>query len=192
MPPLNAELTARARAKLDGKWTDAAIVTLVYFVLMAVAGAIPLANLVVGGPLFLGYSLAILDTVRGERPLPRRMFEGFNAFINAFVASLLVSIFTLLWMLLLIVPGLMAMLSYSQTFFILADEPRLEGLEAIRRSKAMMAGQRWRLAGLWLRFTGWFLLGICTAGIGFIWILPYFAAAQAEFYEDLKKAPPAA
>jgi uncharacterized membrane protein len=80
------------------------------------------------------------------------------------VAYILTTIFIFLWSLLLIVPGIMAAFSYAMTFFILADDRTVDGLEAIRRSKAMMYGHRWRLCCLVGRFTGWILLGWSPSG----------------------------
>ena len=98
----------------------------------------------------------------------------------------------------LMIPAAIAILSYSQTFYLLADDPLLGPLEAIRRSKEIMRGYRGKLGYLWLRFFGWGLLcllaGVITCGLGLIagslFLAPYMAAACARFYDDLK--PPAA
>lgn len=98
----------------------------------------------------------------------------------------------------LMIPAIIAGLSYSQTFYLLADDPLLGPLEAIRRSKEIMRGHRVKLYCLWLRFFGWGLLcllaGVITCGLGLIagslFLAPYMAAACARFYDDLK--PPAA
>jgi uncharacterized membrane protein len=88
-------------------------------------------------------------------------------------------------MLLLIIPGIMAGLSYSQTFYILSEDPSIGAMDAIRKSKEMMYGNRWKLFCLGLRFIGWLLLCILTLGIGFIWLAPYMAVSMAKFYDDL-------
>jgi uncharacterized membrane protein len=58
--------------------------------------------------------------------------------------------------------------------------------DAISASKEMMLGHRWRLTCLFARFIGWGLLSVLTAGIGFLWLLPYVGVSTALFYEDLK------
>jgi uncharacterized membrane protein len=73
-------------------------------------------------------------------------------------------------------------------YFILADSRQMDGRETIRQSKAMMTGHKWKLSCLVGRFTGWFLLGICTLGLGFIWIGPYFMTSLAIFYDDIRGA----
>jgi uncharacterized membrane protein len=72
------------------------------------------------------------------------------------------------------------------TFPLLVDNPHLSGLKAIKTSKTMMYGHKWKLFCLCCRFIGWFLLGIVTLGIGLLWVAPYFTASFAIFYEDIK------
>ena len=48
-----------------------------------------------------------------------------------------------------------------------------------------MSGNKMRLFLLDLSFIGWFLLGLITFGIAFLWITPYWNTARAAFYEDL-------
>ena len=89
-------------------------------------------------------------------------------------------------MLLLIVPGIIAAISYSMAFFIQRDNPDMKAMEAIDASKKMMYGYKWKYFCLGLRFLGWFILGILSCGIGFLWILPYLYISTAKFYIDLK------
>jgi uncharacterized membrane protein len=186
----NRDIMRFARQNLTGRWGMPVVACLIYAGIIGVTNALkgigPIISLIIGGPLALGWALFYLDQVRKQQSEIARLFEGFSNFVNALVAYLLVALFTILWMLLLIVPGIMAGLSYSQTFFILADNPRMEALEAIRKSKAMMYGHRKKLFYLGCRFIGWFILGIITCGIGFLWIAPYIMVSMAKFYEELR------
>jgi uncharacterized membrane protein len=190
MPKSNEELMMSAREALGGKWAITAGITLVYLIVCGVIGSIhrigPLLNLIIGGPLSLGYVLVILEVRRGREPNISRVFDGFSRFIDAMVAQLLMTLFVLLWSLLLIVPGVIAGLSYAMTFFLLADDPALDGPKAIAKSKQIMDGHKMQLFMLGLRFIGWILLGIVTAGIGFLWIMPYMTVSVATLYEDIR------
>jgi uncharacterized membrane protein len=115
-----------------------------------------------------------------------QLFSGFNRFGTALAAYLLVTIFTFFWMLLLIVPGIIAAISYSQTFYIIADSQNIDPMDAIDKSKKMMQGYKWKYFCLYLRFIGWALLCILTLGIGYVWLLPYVQTSTAKFYDDLK------
>jgi len=68
------------------------------------------------------------------------LFGGFNRFGISFAAYLLRFIFIILWTLLLIIPEIIAWLRYSQTFYILSEDEKIGPLEAIAKSKEMMAG----------------------------------------------------
>jgi uncharacterized membrane protein len=134
----NRELMTFARAQLRGEWGVAAATFLVYLVLSFLPGAIPvigwIGGFLIAGPLMVGLHIFSLSIARSQVHAAGQLFEGFSSFSNGLVAYILATIFIMLWTLLLIVPGIMAAFSYSMTFFILADNRQLDGMEAIRRS----------------------------------------------------------
>lgn len=187
----NRELMKQARESLREHWGVAVGITVIYMLICSMTGApdfFKLVGFLIAGPLNVGYYSAFLSLVRKGEMHVGQMFDGFSSFLNALGAYVLMVLFICLWALLFIVPGIMVALSYSVTFFIIADNPSIGSLEAIRKSKSMMYGHRWRLSCLGFRFTGWILLGIVTAGIGFLWVGPYMAAAFAAFYRDLQES----
>lgn len=145
-----------------------------------------LLNLILGGPAGLGIATYFLRLLRDEDSSIENVFSGFSSFGKTFVLNLLITIFVFLWTLLLIVPGIIALIRYSMSYFIMHDNPELTATEALDRSKEMMDGEKMNLFVLWLSFLGWFILGTVTLGIGFIWITPYYNAAKTAFYENLK------
>ena len=186
----NAEITARARVMLKGAWRAPILASAIYLSIILLLECIPVIGwigaIVLSGPLTLGYYMAYLAFVRTREMRLSQIFDGFRYFANSFLAYLLKTVFIILWALLLIIPGIIAALSYAMTFFILADNPGMEGLTAITQSKELMRGRKWKLFCLGCRFIGWFLLGIISLGIGFLWIVPYFQTSLTIFYEDLK------
>lgn len=169
----NKDLMAQARASLSGKWGIAVCTTLIgvlisYTPLIPGAIIFPVFGsagvLIIAGPLALGISMFFLALSRGEEVKIELIFKGFRYFGTALAAYLMVIVFTLLWTLLLIVPGIIASISYSQTLYILADNPEIGAMEAINRSKKMMYGYKWKYFCLGLRFIGWCLL--CTIPVG--------------------------
>ena len=123
---------------------------------------------------------------RKKRPEVGQLFSGFDRFGTHLVAYLLQTIFVALWTLLLIIPGIIAALSYSMTYFIIAEDSSISASEAIAKSKKMMKGNKWKLVCLGFRFIGWFLLVMLTFGIAFLWVGPYSYVSYAQFYDDLK------
>jgi len=95
-------------------------------------------------------------------------------------------LFIVLRLILLIVPGIIAAISYSMTFYILAEDNTIEPQPALEKSKQMMEGNKMKFFYLGLRFFGLCLLCILTLGIGFLWLIPYINVTVANFYEDIK------
>ena len=189
----NLVLMQMARKSLKDKW-GLAIGTFVVY--MLIIGAIqttteffPLVGLLllaISGPMALGIAIFSINISRNQDARLEQIFQGFNNFNTSLGAYLLMLLFTFLWTLLLIIPGIIAALSYSMTFYILADDNSIGAMEAIDKSKKMMDGYKWKYFCLGLRFIGWSLLCILTLGIGFLWLLPYMQVSMVKFYDDIK------
>lgn len=183
----NSGLRAEARAQLEGHWGQAALTYLVYSVILgAAAGLAGIGNLIVGGPMDLGFTHYVLQLKRLRRGQIEDLFDGFRNFEASLVLYIVRTLFIALWSLLLIVPGIVAALRYSMSMYILHDNPELTGMAALRRSAEMMEGYKGRLFGLYLSFIGWAILCIFTLGIGYLWLIPYIKVTEANFYEKLK------
>lgn len=186
----NAEIRAEARASLRGKWGIAIVASLLYVVIVAGINYIPKVGpylvYLVSGAFLLGLSYFFLNIVRNKHASIDQIFAGFQDYVRSLIGYLVVTIFTILWSLLFIVPGIIAALRYSQTFYILADNPEISATEAIDRSKELTKGYKGQLFLLYLSFIGWLLLSILTVGIGLLWLIPYVEASKASFYESLK------
>lgn len=186
----NIILLRSARESLKDKWALAIGTFLIYTILISLPGSarstISLVSLIIGGPFALGAAMFSLSIARDQEAQVEQIFQGFNRFTTAFIAFLLLILYITLWLLLLIVPGIIAALSYNMTFYIIADDPLIKPEEALRKSKTMMYGYKSKLFNLYIRF---FLLGlicILTLGIGFLWLIPYAHVTLAKFYDDIK------
>jgi uncharacterized membrane protein len=192
----NKLLMAQARESLRGKWGIAIGTFVVYMLIVVGIQIIPIlgaiASIIIAGPMVLGLTIFILSISRNQNTELGLLFNGFNNFGTAIGAYLLMLIFILLWMLLLIIPGIIAALSYALTFYNLADNESIGPLEAITKSKEMMRGNKWKLFCLYFRFFGWALLCILTLGIGLLWLVPYMQVSMAKFYDDVKGPQPTA
>ena len=186
----NRTLMAQARDCLRGRWGLAMGGAVVYYVLTALVASVPmvggLVSLLVAGPFGLGAAIFFLALARRQDARVGFVFRGFDRYGTCLATHLLMCLFIVLWALLLIVPGVIAALRYSQAYYLLAADPSLGAREAIERSKAMMHGHKWKLFCLALRFAGWVILGFLSLGIGFLWIGPYLGVALARFHDDLR------
>jgi len=184
----DAELREDAREQLAGNWGQAVLTFLVYSVIDGAAAALGgIGNLLVGGPMELGLATYFLALKRERRAQTEDVFRGFRNFESAIVLYIVRTIYVVLWTILFIIPGIVAMLRYSMAPYILHDDPGISGMEALRRSKEMTDGYKGRLFWLYLSFIGWAILCIFTLGIGYLWLVPYIKLTEANFYEDLKE-----
>jgi len=188
----NSELRRLAREKLKDNWGMALLLCLIYIIICGLPSSVShigsVVSLLISGPMALGLIICFVGFIRNEQLKLETLFDGFKNFSSALVLHLLIIIFIFLWSLLLIVPGIIASLSYSMAFYILNDNPEMGAKAALEESKKMMNGNKGKLFCLLLSFIGWFLLSICTLGIGFLWLTPYIQTSVTYFYQDLKEA----
>jgi hypothetical protein len=125
--------------------------------------------------------------VQGDNELPGNMYKlATSNYWHKVWGMFLVMLFTFLWSLLFIIPGIVKCFSYSMTPFILEEHPELGANEAIDHSRAMMKGHKFDLFWLILSFIGWGFLCLFTFGIGYLWLVPYMDTSISAFYEDVK------
>ena len=209
---LNSELRAQARERLEGQWGTFVLMTFLMLVIQTilqipgyigslleilspenVLASLSFSNIsnilsLLALPLSWGLTVSLLRNHREESVDLENLFDGFRGgrYTRVFCALFLVHLFTFLWTLLLIIPGIMKAFSYALTPYILLDEPELTARQAITRSCEIMQGRRWKLFCLYLSFIGWGILSLLTFGIGFLWLAPYMNASIAAFYEDAR------
>lgn len=144
-----------------------------------------LISFFIGGVIELGYCRFNKNLIHGTNPQFKDLFSRFDIFWKAFGLRLLIAIFTFLWSILFIIPGIIAAFSYSMAFYIMDENPSMGIMEAIGESKEMMRGNKFRLFCLGFSFIGWMLLCALTFGIGLLWLIPYMNAAMASFYLEI-------
>lgn len=155
----------------------------------AIAGLAVLLLIFVYLPINFGLLRTFLAFARDKRPLTiEGLFCAFNNtyYWKAIGTGLLSGIYTFLWTLLLIVPGIIKGLSYAMALYIVSDNPEIGCDEAIERSMAMMRGHKMRLFLMQLGMIGWSLLSLLTLGIAMLWIVPYYQTVFANFYLEIK------
>lgn len=174
-----------------------------------------IVTIIISGAGKLGYAVFNLKLVDNKEVALSDLFSQFHRLGAGFCMNFLMGLFTLLWTLLFIIPGLIKTYSYAMTPYILAEHPEMTATEAITESRRIMDGNKWRLFCLSFSFIGWVLLCIAPALIGIgvltgiairtgslltlLWIIPlsiplsagalflnpYQEAAWAAFYREV-------
>lgn len=188
-----AELKAAAKAQIKGKIGMLFLCYLIIFGIGFVAGIIPvvggIAGFVITPALSIGLCLIYLGLTEGNNVEVSTLFKGFQYLGKAIWLTVLITVFTCLWTLLLWIPGIIKGLSYSMAFYILAENPEMTAREALRESKEIMHGHKWELFVLQLSFILWILLVTVTFGIAAVYVVPYQTCTIANFYQKIKRQP---
>ncbi len=190
--------------RVDPRVWSAIQAALPLLLVISVVGAI--VSLIVGGAVRLGHACYNLNLTDGYDASVGDLFSEFDRFADGFVMNLLLTVYTFLWSLLFVIPGIMKAYSYAMTPYILFEHPEYNPNYAITLSKEMMMGHRFRLFCLQVSFVGWSLLAAIPAvvavvaffyGINFLlplilvsavlemFVIAYRETAIAAFYREI-------
>jgi uncharacterized membrane protein len=186
----NKVFRANARKQLGGgifenTWLMVLVACLIHSLILGVSSIVAI---IVGGFLTYGLYHIILQLVRGQKEKVdlADLFSGSEHFSDLLVLYLLQTLFTILWTLLFIIPGIVKSYAYSMAFYIKHDHPDYDWRRCLDESQRYMKGYKWQLFCLDFSFIGWMLLGLLCCGVGLLWVIPYQATAHANFYENLR------
>lgn len=200
------EMKLKAKEHLSGNWPVVIITVLIFLALTQLftnqdrvvtlsngesmvspsSAFFNLLSFILTGPLTYGL-MVFFRRLREQTADIKDLFVGFKRFGDTFLLNLLTIVFIALWSLLLIVPGIIAAIRYTMAYLIMTENPDMTALESITASKMMMEGHKMEFFSFALSFIGWFLLGMVTLGLGFLYVIPYYNASKVEFYENLKR-----
>lgn len=182
-------------------WKPILYVMALTFVLSFILGATGLVkNQTVYSLIMLVFTLAtlpltfasvqyVMKTKKGEQVEVMEVFKKkYKLFIPILVMTVVMSILISIGFMLLIVPGIILTFRYAMAQMIAAEaEDELDGIETLKQSAKLMDGHKWEFFVFMLSFIGWYILGIITLGIAYIWVIPYITVAEIDYYEELKK-----
>lgn len=188
-----AELKAEAKDALsNGNWF------MLFIIIFLLEAALSLLSSMLIGIVFAGILSTSIFFVTKQVLISKKVeFETFykpytkmkdfgSFLLKSFGASFLIFIIVFAGTILFIIPGIYFALCYSQTLFILADEPNLSISEAMEKSKNMMNGHKWEFFILQLSMIPTLLLVMITLGIYIIYGAPYMQTVTTNYYFYLR------
>ena len=197
-----AELKANAKEQLRGKWAVEIATVLVAnilidsdvmykvsekFGLIGLSISCSLISLFLGGVISVGLCKFLLDmTTKREEPRFETLFSQFNIYLKTLGLNILITLSVCIGTILFIVPGIIVGLMFSQSYYILSEDPSKSITQCIKESVDMMNGHKWDLFYLELTFIGWWLLTAITVGIAGLWVAPYVKVTETNFYLSIK------
>ena len=132
----------------------------------------------------VGYCRVCLMTAREEQIAFRDIFEAFGFWVKAVLLMLVQGIIIMLGTLCFVVPGIILSFSYSQTTFVLIDNPDMGIFEILRRSRKMMDGHKIEFFVFDISYILWNML-TAVIGVAAVFVLPYMNVGRALYYEHL-------
>ena len=153
--------------------------------LLAFLSILAAIQLIIGGPVMLGYNRFKLHRLDGEEAKFSDLFSCFDRFLDGLWMRIRTILQVFLWSLLFVIPGIVASYRYAMVPYLMADHPDMTVAQAFDRSKAMMNGHKGELFLLHLSFIGWLLLSAITLGLVGLVIAPYMQFAEGAFYRNL-------
>ena len=153
-------------------------------VLTTLAVAAVVAGLILGGVMEVGKALYHLNLIDGAAARFEDLFSAFPRFLESMVMNLVRGVLVSLGAL-LVIPGIRLHYGYAMAPYIMAQDPQCSGLEALRRSRELMKGNKLELFWLQTTFIGWMILVTLTLGVGNLFLNPYMEAAKASFFRNI-------
>lgn len=138
----------------------------------------------IGNPLYVSGSRFFIQN-QTMNPSVATLTYGFksNGYTNVVLIMFLRNLFTSLWSLLFVIPGIIKHYEYLMIPYILAENPQMDQKEAFLISKRMMNGQKMNAFILDLSFIGWKIVSVVTFRLGGVFFVnPYYQATFAELY----------
>jgi len=208
----SGDIKREAKAQLKGNWKQAillALIPVIFSIIFLSSMGQPAGNQSFGEWLFdllinmvrgfltTGVVYTFLDFLRRQdyviHPLQDivQVFRG-KYFSKLFLLKVIKYVFIFLWTLLLIIPGIVKELAYSQAEFIYKDIVDQTGEKPDARycldeSQRLMKGHKTDLFVLELSFIGWYILSGLTFGLLNIWLTPYTSMSRTVFYENISE-----
>lgn len=146
-----------------------------------------LLYLILGGVITAGKCRFLLNmTLDKDTAMFTDLFSQFNIFLKTLALNLLMTLIISVGLFFLIIPGIVISYMYSQSFYILVENPEMDVTDCMAASRKLMVGHKWELFYLHLTFIGWLLVGALTFGIAYLWIKPYFDLTCTNYYLSIK------
>jgi uncharacterized membrane protein len=142
------------------------------------------ASIVTQGPLQVGFHLHIMKKMYNKRSDIGDLFKGFDYFVPAFVAALLIGIFVFVGSLLCIIPGLVVAAVCKFTYLFILDK-RMDFWPAIEASHNVTKNDYFGFTLFLLALAGINILGFLCCIVGLLVTVPLSLAAITVAYQEI-------
>ncbi|MDO4311889.1 MAG: DUF975 family protein [Eubacteriales bacterium] len=183
--PLPGEAGYIGHGRSISSWIFGIVAAIIF---SGIALMIILLKIFVFQPLEIGGCRFFMENTGSIASAERMLFAFKSGYYGKMVLTMfLKGLYTFLWSLLFIIPGIIKAYEYRMIPYLLADCPEMSREDAFRISKEMMYGQKAEVFLLDLSFIGWYLLTMVTCGLlEIFYVAPYVNATNAELFLTLR------
>lgn len=183
-----------AKFSLKGNWASSIVVALVSMVLLSLicgsSGLSPFLTIALNGAVGIitlaeMYFFLKVSQRSYDKPCFDTFLEGAALWLKGFLGYFWYILWVALWSCLFVIPGIVKAISYSQMFFIIAENPGISVTKAMNISKILTRGHKSDLFMLGLSFFFWMIL--CAVPGVALYVVPYVNTTFAYAYRDLKE-----
>lgn len=160
------------------------LLSFIYIVILTVAFSTWIVGLILAGPLTAGFFHIIFNRIRGEDIYIGDIAKGFNVFVAAVLADILISVFVSIGFVLLIIPGIIVSALYMFAFPLIIEK-KMDFWQAMEISRKVVTKNIFELSVFMLVLYILLFVGVILLLVGFFVALPIVFAAIAYAYVDL-------
>ena len=165
-------------------FTELFIISLIYVVLVLVASSTVVIKFILSGPLSVGIFYVIFNKMRGGEINIGDISKGFNFFVAAVLADILITVFVSVGFFFLIIPGIVISALYMFAFPLILEK-NMDFWEAMETSRKVVTKNIFELSVFMLVLYIFMIIGVLLLFVGFLVALPIVFVAIALAYKDL-------
>ena len=186
------EMKAVAKEQIRGNLVALLVCSVIPVVVTAWIGLLPSIGPFIAQIIAPAFSMSVvmiyLGLSYGEKPQAPDAFLGFSIFGKSLWMYIVMEFFIALWAILFIIPGIWKAFGYAMAPYVLAENPEMSAMGALKESERIMKGNKMDLFMLVVSFLGWIFLTAITLGIAGIYTIPYMQATMTQYYYAVRDA----
>lgn len=160
---------------------------IIFLVALVIAVIAIVADVFLLNPLEVGVRRFFYTNLHQKAELREIMYGFDHSYKNVVKVMFFRDLYTFLWSLLFVIPGIVKGYEYRMIPYLLAEYPDMPMEEAFQISRNMMYGNKWKAFVLDLSFLLWVILSGITFGlVGIFYVDPYMAQTSAALYDAIK------
>lgn len=160
---------------------DMGMFMLLSLLFVVINGFVPI---ILQGALIAGFNIVCMKKLLYGRFDFGDMFKGFNFFIPALVASLLIAIFTTIGTIFCIIPGLVIAAMYQFTYLFIVDK-KMDFWPAMQASHAIVKNDYFGFTIFFIAASLLNIIGILCCFVGVLATMPILYAAVTVAYKEI-------